>query len=82
MPAQGNGDLTRTMLDDVLVSVQELHAIALLMDGADLFAPPGEGAYRGARLRTFRCGLLLLSMLERELAALESTLMAVDCQID
>jgi hypothetical protein len=81
MEAQATGDLTRMLLDDVLVSVQELHAIALLMEGSDLFALSGEAVNGGGRMRRYRCGVVLISMLERHLAALEGTLMAVDRQI-
>jgi hypothetical protein len=68
-----SGNLRRTV-NDAIASVQELRAVAYLMDSTDVFGDPPTGA----RGRAHRSGQLLITLLERELASLEMKLLVID----
>jgi len=74
-PTAGN-NLRRTV-NEAIASVQELRALAYLMDSTDVFGDPPPGA----RGRAHRSGQLLITLLDRELAGLEVKLLAVDMLI-
>ena len=71
-----DGTLRKTV-NDAIATVQELRAVAYLIDNVDVFGDPPPGA----RGRAHRSGVLLVALLERELGALEMLLLAIDMMV-
>lgn len=68
----------RRSVNDAIAAVQELHAVAHLLDGCEVFGDPPPGP----RGRSHRSGQLLLSLMARELSALEKKLLLIDMMLN
>lgn len=77
-PDTGPNTSLRRSVNDAIAAVQELQAVAHLLDGCEVFGDPPPGA----RGRSHRSGVLLVALMARELSALEKKLLLIDLMLN